>query len=238
MKKTLSIWLMLIAILPALQGCFPIVATGVVGAGLVVADRRSSGIQLEDTEIELRASRAINQKYGDRVHIKTTSYNRVLLLVGEVPDAQARSDVGAIARQVENVNTVVNETTIAGNLSFSERSSDAYLTTKVRTRLFTDSNDRYWPVQISITSEGGVVYLMGLLTHAEADAVADVASTTSGVQRVVKVFEYIAKPPEGEPQHNAETNASQRPADMPDKPVESQAPAPSSEVLPPAQPVK
>jgi len=229
-------------------------ATGVVGTGLVVTDRRTSGAQLEDEGIELRASHAIDEKYGDRVHVNASSFNRNLLLTGEVPDQTVRKDVEAIARATANVRSVINETAIAGNSSLSERTNDAYLTTKVRARFLADANGRFSPVQVSITSEAGVVYLMGLVTHAEGDAATNIASTTAGVRRVVKVFEYIAHVPESEKPATASstksgavpvtastpapaTASAPKPVE-PTKPADIQAPAPQKEdVLPPAQPV-
>jgi osmotically-inducible protein OsmY len=239
MKKQVWLWVLLMALLPVLQGCFPIVAGGVVGTGFVVADRRTSGAQLEDEGIELRAANAISQKYGDKVHVNVNSYNRIALLTGEVPDQAARAGVENIARNTTNVRSVVNELVIAGNSSFADRAADSYLTSKVRTRFLSDSGGKFWPVHVSITSEAGVVYLMGLVTQSEGDAAAQIASTTSGVRRVVKVFEYIPHVPEGErPQpaqgEKAGATAQQAPAE---KPVETQPPAPI-ETLPPAQPIK
>ena len=163
-------WLALVLIavsLPALQGCFPLVATGMVGAGLVVADRRTSGAQVEDQGIEFHASHAISEEYGDKVHINCTSFNRNLLLTGQVPNQSTRNAVEALARATTNVRSVVNETTVAGNSSFSERANDSYLSTKVHARLAADANGQFSPVYISVTTEDNVVYLMGLVTHAE-----------------------------------------------------------------------
>ena len=222
-------------LVPALQGCFPLVATGMVGTGFVIADRRTSGAQLEDEGIELRASHAIGDKYGDKVHVNTTSFNRNLLLTGEVPDEATRKGVEALARATANVRSVIDETTIAGNSTFSQRSTDSYLSTKVHTRLVSDADGRYSPIQISVTTEDGVVYLMGLVTHAEGDAASSVVSTTSGVRRVVKVFEYIQKAPEGE----KVVAQQEKPAPAPSKPEDTQPAAPQTEeTLPPAQPVR
>ncbi|MHB8352885.1 MAG: BON domain-containing protein [Burkholderiales bacterium] len=231
-------WLTLVLVtltLPALQGCFPLVATGMVGTGLVAADRRTSGAQLDDQGIEFRAGRAISEKYGDKVHVNVTSFNRNLLLTGEVPDQEIRKNIEALARGITNVRSVVNETAIAGNSSFSERANDSYLSTKVHARMVTDANGQFSPVQISVTTEDNVVYLMGLVTHAEGDAASAIASTTSGVRRVVKVFEYLAKAPGDEIMG---PHAAAVPAPAPAKPTDIQPPAPQQEeTLPPAQPV-
>ena len=221
-------------IVPALQGCFPLVATGMVGTGLVIADRRTSAAQLEDEEIELRAGHAINEKFGDKVHINATSFNRNLLLTGEVPDLSSRKELDVLAKSVTNVRNVINESIVAGNSSFSQRTSDSYLSTKVHARLVSEADGRFSPINISVTTENGVVYLMGLVTHAEGDAATQIASTTSGVLRVVKVFEYLSKVPEGEKKVEPPVGEA-KPAP---KPADVQPPAPQmEETLPPAQPV-
>ena len=219
---------------PALQGCFPLVATGMVGTGFVIADRRTSGAQLEDEGIELRADHAIGDKYGEKIHVNTTSFNRNLLLTGEVPDQATRIDVEALARATTNVRSVIDETVIAGNSSFSQRTTDSYVSTKVHARLVSEADGRYSPVHISVTTEDGIVYLMGLVTRSEGDAAASVASTTSGVRKVVKVFEYIAKAPESEKPASQQDKSPPAPS----KPEDVQPAAPQSEeTLPPAQPV-
>ena len=239
MKKNLLPLVLMVAALPLLQGCFPLFATGMVGPGLVVTDRRTSGAQLEDEGIELRANHAVSDKFGDKVHVNATSFNRNLLLTGEAPDQATRKAVEAVVQAVPNIRSVINEVTIAGNSSFSERATDAFTTTKVRTRLLTEANNQFVPVQISITTEAGVVYLMGLETHAEADAASAITSTTSGVRRVVKVFEYIPNIPDNEKSAPPSTDATKTDAPAKSgKPVEVQAPAPQSEVLPPAQAIK
>ncbi len=234
MKQSWLTLILVVATLPALQGCFPLVATGMVGTGLVVADRRTSGAQLEDEGIELRASHAIGEKYGEKVHVNTTSFNRNLLLTGQVPDQDTRNGVEALARATTNVRSVIDETTVAGDSSFSERANDSYLTTKVHARLMADANGQFSPVHISVTTEDSVVYLMGLVTHAEGDAASNIASTTSGVRRVVKVFEYLAKAPD-----EGKTGAAPvAPTAAAAKPADIQPPAPQQEeTLPPAQPV-
>jgi osmotically-inducible protein OsmY len=234
MKQSWLALVLIAATLPALQGCFPLVATGMVGTGLVVADRRTSGAQLEDQGIEFRAGHAISEKYGDKVHVNVTSFNRNLLLTGEVPDQDSRKGVEALARATTNVRVVINEITVAGGSSFSERANDTYLSTKVRARMAADANGQFSPVHVSVTTEDGVVYLMGLVTRSEGDAASAIASTTSGVRRVVKVFEYINTPPEDE---KTAAHASEPPSAT-TKPADIQPPAPQQEeTLPPAQPV-
>ncbi len=237
MKQSWQVLVLIAVSLPVLQGCFPLVATGMVGTGLVVADRRTSGAQLEDQGIEFRASHAINQAYGDKVHINCTSFNRNLLLTGQVPDQNTRNAVEALARATTNVRAVVDETTVAGTGSFSERANDSYLSTKVHARLVADANGQFSPVHISVTTEDNVVYLMGLVTHAEGDAASAIASTTSGVRRVVKVFEYLTNAPDNPKLAAPHSESVTAPATT--KPEDIQPPAPQiEETLPAAQPIK
>ncbi len=230
--------LFLLVVVAGLPGCFPLVATGVVGTGLVAADRRTTGTQMDDQSIEMHAGRAIDNQFGDKVHVNTTSFNRNLLLTGEVPDQNTRNDLETLTKGLVNVRAVIDETTIAGNSTFSQRTSDSYLSTKVHTRLMTESRDHYSPVQISVTTENGVVYLMGLVTHPEGEAAANVASTTSGVRQVVKVFEYIETMEVPAPDKKPLWEVRPEPGPSA-KPAEVQPPAPQTEeTLPPAQPVK
>ncbi len=250
--KHLQGWsvLFLLCVVAGLPGCFPLMATGVVGTGLVVADRRTTGTQLDDQSIEGHASHAIDNQFGDKVHVNATCFNRNVLLTGEVPDQSTRKELETLAKGLVNVRSVIDETSVAPNSSFSQRTSDSYLSTKVHTRLMTESHEHYSPVQISVTTENGVVYLMGLVTRGEGDAAANVASTTSGVQQVVKVFEYIDtvavpapdKRPIGEiqaePGPGPATSGSAGSAGA-TRPLEVQPAAPQTgDSLPPAQPVK
>jgi osmotically-inducible protein OsmY len=173
----------------ALQGCLPMV----IGAGGAAAyssleDRRTTGTQIEDESIETRASNRISDRFGSRVHVNVTSYNRVALVTGEVPDERARDEVEKIVRAVPNVREVTNDLQVAGISSYPARANDAYLTTKVRGRLF--DTKRVSPVHLKVVSEAGAVYLMGVVTEAEAEEAVDIARNTGGVRKVVKVFEY------------------------------------------------
>jgi osmotically-inducible protein OsmY len=173
-----------------LQGCPALVVGAGVGVAVVANDRRSSGTQLEDQVIESKVAGSIGDTYKEEpVHVSTISYNRIVLLVGEVPSEEIKSDVGLMALETPNVRYVQNEIEIAGKSSFVSRSSDALLTSKVKSRLA--SNDDVAANHVKVVTSNGTVYLMGLVTRAEATAATDTAATTSGVQRVVKVFEYL-----------------------------------------------
>jgi osmotically-inducible protein OsmY len=173
---------------PLLQGC---VELAVVGAGVALAtieDRRTTGTQLEDRGIELRAANRIDDRHGERVHVNVTSFNRYVLLTGEVPDEATRADIEAIARSVPNVAGVSHDLQIAGRSSTTSRSNDTLITANVKTRLI-DANKAN-PFHVKVVTEAAVVYLLGIVTEQEAADTVEIARTTSGVRKVVKMFEY------------------------------------------------
>lgn len=176
--------------LPMLQGCLPLLVGAGVGTGVMVADdRRTSATILEDQTIEIKASNRIKERFDDQLRIGVTSYNRFALLVGQVPSEAIKSEVEALVLEVPNVRNVQNELTISGSSSLMSRSNDGLLTSRVKGRLV--QNDSVSANHVKVVTESGTVYLMGMLTRAEAEAATTVAATTSGVQRVVKVFEYL-----------------------------------------------
>ena len=176
--------------LPVLQGCVPLLVGAGVGTGVMVAeDRRTGATTLEDQTIEIKASNRIKEQFGDQIRISVTSYNRFLLLVGQVPSEQIKGEVEALVLEVPNVRNVQNELAISGSSSLMSRSNDGLLTSRVKARLV--QNDKVSANHIKVLTESGTVYLMGLVTRAEAEAAAAVSATTGGVQRVVKVFEYL-----------------------------------------------
>ncbi|MBI2294745.1 MAG: BON domain-containing protein [Betaproteobacteria bacterium] len=180
----------LLTILPLIHGCAPLVVGGAAATGVMVAqDRRTVGTMTEDEGIELRASGRIGERYKDSVHINVTSYNRMVLLTGEVPDAAARTGVENIARSVENVRGVYNELAVAGMSSYTVRANDAILTSKVKGR-FLDAG-KFNALHVKVVTENNVVYLLGLVKRQEATDATEIARTTSGVQKVVRVFEYL-----------------------------------------------
>lgn len=184
----------LLGLLAQLQGCLPLVAGGAGAAALALNDRRTVGTQTEDKEIDLRGEKRINDRFGDKVHINVTSYNRNLLLTGEAPDATTKAEIENIVREIPNVRGVVNEIQIAGVSTYTSRGNDSYLTSKVKAR-FVDSGGIVSANQVKVVTEASVVYLLGLVTRQEADAAVEVARTTGGVQKVVRVFEYVEAPP-------------------------------------------
>ena len=183
--------LSLAAGLLSLSGCFPLMMGGAVTGVLVAADRRTSGTVLEDNAIQLKASNRIDDVLGDRVHINTASYNRQLLLTGEVPSEQDKQLAEKAASGVENVRNVVNELAVLGNSTLSQRSSDTLVTSRVKANLI-DAKDLYASA-FKVTTERGTVYLMGRVTQREANRATDVVAGTSGVQRVVRILEIISE---------------------------------------------
>lgn len=174
---------------PILAGCFGAAAVGVGTGALMLSDRRNSETFVSDEGMEIRAANRITEKYGDKAHVNVTSYNRMVLLTGEVPNEAAKADVEKIASGVPNVKSISNELAIAGPSSFGGRSNDSYITSKVKAR-FVDAN-KFAPNHVKVVTEAGVVFLLGLVTQAEANAAVEIARTTGGVQKVVRVFEII-----------------------------------------------
>lgn len=175
----------------SLAGCFPLVVGGVAGGALVATDRRTSGAQLEDEGIELRASSRIRSNVGERVHVNLTSYNRQVLLTGEVPNAQDKQLVEQIVARVENVSSVVNELTVMGNSTLTQRSSDVLVTGRVKAMLV-DARDLSSNA-FKVITERGTTYLMGRVTQREADRATEVVRSTPGVQKVIRIFEIISE---------------------------------------------
>ena len=180
-----------LALLAGLAGCAPLVVGGaMVGGVLVATDRRTTGAQIEDQGIEIKAAARVRE-LATLGHVNVTSYNRVALLTGEVPDADARTRLEAAVARVENVRSVVNELAIAGASSLTSRSNDALLTTKVKASLV-DARDLYANA-FKVVTERGIVYLMGRVTQREADRATEIARSTGGVQKVVRLLEIISE---------------------------------------------
>jgi len=190
-RSTLATLALITAVLPALQGCVTAVATGVGAGALMIVDRRSAGTYVEDEGIEWKTASRIGEKFGSSTHVNATSYNRRVLLTGEAPDAQTKNEVEKIASGVPNVHALTNEIQIGGASTYAARSNDAYLTSKVKARFV--ETDKFSAAHVKVVTEAGTVFLMGLVTRKEADDATDIARTTGGVQKVVRVFEYIGE---------------------------------------------
>jgi osmotically-inducible protein OsmY len=177
-----------------LGACVPLVPLvlggAVVGGTLVATDRRTSGAQLEDEGIELRGIARLRESLGERAHINITSYNRQVLLTGEVPNSQDKQLSEQIIAKVENVRTVVNELGVLGNSTLSQRSSDSLVTGKVKAALV-DAKDLYANA-FKVVTERGTTYLMGRVTQRESDRATEIIRGVVGVQRLVRILEIIS----------------------------------------------
>ena len=171
-----------------LAGCAPLLVGGAaVGTALMVSDRRSSGAQIDDETIELRSAARLREAFGDRAHINITSYNRQVLLTGEVASEQMKQQAEQIAARVDNVRAVVNELAVMAPTTLPQRSSDALITTKIRASMV-DAQDLQANA-FKVVTERSTVYLMGRVTPREADRATSIARQIGGVQRVVRIFE-------------------------------------------------
>ena len=179
------------ALAASLSGCVAMAVGGAATAVLSANDRRTLGMQTEDKAINVKAELKLRELTGENGHINVTSYNRKVLLTGEVRDDAMKQAAEREVRAIDNVVSVINELEIAGPSSFTSRSNDALITTKVKTSLV--DMKTVSAISFKVTTERGVVYLMGLVTPREGNIAADVAKGVSGVTRVVKIFEYISE---------------------------------------------
>lgn len=171
-----------------LTGCFPAVVGGAAAGGAMAADRRTSGIYVEDENIELKTLKRLSQYMDKASHINVTSYNRIVLLTGEVPNDGQLAQAETLTREISNVRNIHNGLTVGPASSIGDRSNDTYLTTKVKTRFVSEN---LFPANVvKVITEAGVVYLMGIVSEKEANDAVEIARTTEGVTKVVKVFEY------------------------------------------------
>lgn len=178
-----------IALTSQITACLPVAVGGAAAGGAMAADRRTAGVYVEDENIELKASKIIGSTLGDNAHVNITSYKGNALLTGEVPNEEAKTKAGNIVKTVENVRNVTNELSVGLKTSISSRANDAYLTSKVKAQFVSES--RFPANVVKVVTENSVVYLLGYVTQKEAEAAVDIARNTTGVTKVVKVFEYM-----------------------------------------------
>jgi osmotically-inducible protein OsmY len=186
--------LVLAAALP-LQGCIEAAVVGGVAATgvLVGTDRRTADAQLGDERISWTASSRIGDRYKDEVHVNVASYNYVVLLTGEVASAQQKTEIERIVQDIQAVKSVVNELQEAGQSSMAARGIDSYLTGRVKSSFVTAK--KFQANHVKVVTEAGVVYLLGLVSREEGDDATEIARGTSGVSKVVRVFEYPSQAP-------------------------------------------
>ena len=174
-----------------LNGCIPLVIGGAVVTAQVATDRRTTGAQLDDEFIEDKAIAQIADRLKSDIHVNVTSYNGIALLTGEAPTEASKNEVAQVVRSMPKVRIVQNELVVGPTSSFSARTNDTVTTSKVKSR-FVEAYNKFQINHVKVVTERNVVYLMGIVKRDEGDAAAEIARTTSGVERVVKVFEYIS----------------------------------------------
>lgn len=181
--------IILVTLLTQLSACVPVIVGGMAAGGAMATDRRTSGIYIEDEGIELKAERAIQAEVGVKIHANITSFNRNVLITGEALDQATKSRAEAIVTKTANVKTVTNALQIGSPTTLSSWTNDAYLTSKVKAQFVTAN--KFPANYVKIVTENSTVYLMGIVTRAEANMAAEIASQSDGVKNVVKVFEYL-----------------------------------------------
>ena len=188
LKSKFALLLLLPLIL--LQGCATAVITGAATGVSIAHDRRTTGSVIDDEGIEFKAASAIyrNKAIYDQSHVNVTSYNGTVLITGEALTEQLKQQIYELVRIIPKVRTIHNELIIAAPSALPSRSSDAWITSKVKAKITADEN--LDPFFVKVVTEHGIVYLMGIVTRSEAQRAVHIASTSAGVQRVVKIFEY------------------------------------------------
>ena len=171
-----------------LAGCPVVLLGGGAAAVSAIEDRRTSGTMVDDDGIEVAVRRTLRERFGDNTHVNVTSFNRHALLTGEVPDEARREEIEKIVRNIANVRGVTNDLQIGVPSSLGARATDSLITARVKTRILDASQVN--PIHVKVVTEQGVVYLMGIVTEQEANDAVEVARTTGGVIKVVKIFEY------------------------------------------------
>jgi osmotically-inducible protein OsmY len=152
-------------------------------------DRRSKNAFIDDQKIEMQAAQLIDKQISSVMHVNVTSFNYRVLISGEVPEESTKTEVEKIVSSIEKVSSIVNELAVSRTSSLASRSNDGLITSNVKLRLM--HNQHFNADHFKVVTENGTVYLMGIVNHSEADAAAEVASTTKGVQQVVRMFEYL-----------------------------------------------
>jgi osmotically-inducible protein OsmY len=189
-RNPVLVLLAVAALAGSLSACAPLILGGAAVGAVMVYDRRTSGAQIDDEAIELRGASALRGTVGDRAHFNITSYNRQVLLTGEVPNEQAKQAAEQAVSKLENVKGIVNEIAVMPNTTLAQRSNDTLITGKVKASLVDDRS--LYVGAFKVVTERGVVYLMGRVTQREADRATQIARNIGGVQRVVRIFEIIS----------------------------------------------
>jgi len=188
-QKLLLAGVLFLSLLPALQGCFPAVVGGAAVGVLSAYDRRQTGVQTDDEATEWKAAAGIPAQYKETAHVNFTSYNRIVLITGEVPNEEARQAIGDMVLKLNGVRLIHNELGIGPATPLASRSTDSFITSKVKARLV-DSKE-ISAHRIKVVTERGIAHLMGIVSAHEAKVAIQVARTTDGVRKVVNVMEVL-----------------------------------------------
>jgi osmotically-inducible protein OsmY len=189
-RRTFNLFFLSIAA-TSLTGCFPLIAGGVAGGAMVIADRRNPGTQAIDRGIQLEAESFLIKKYGDNVHINVTVFNRRVLLTGETRTEDLKSDITRQIRAMKNVTDVFNELTPAPISSLTARANDSFITTRIKSTFI--ATEGVPSNSMRVVTESSKVYLMGIATEAEANRAVDIARSIPGVKQVTKLFDLISE---------------------------------------------
>lgn len=201
--STIAPAIAIVALASIMGGCIPLIFAGAVGgAAAFSSDRRTSDTILADERIELTAAARLRAGLGEKINTSVTSFNRVVLVSGQVADNPTKGAIDKIVSEVPGVRYVVDETTLKPFRNFGQRSNDGYVTTQVKARMVAQAKNVN-PLQVKVVTDDSVVYLLGMVTKFEAEEASGIAASTAGVTRVVRVFEYVpddvAKPPAKNP---------------------------------------
>lgn len=188
-QRSLLAGVVLLTAVVLLSGCIPLAITAIGAGAMVATDRRTTGTQLDDEVIETKIATDIRERYKGEVHAISTSYNGIVLLTGQVPTAEMKAQIAELARATPKVRAVQDEMTVGPVADLTTRTNDSLITSKVKARFVEAS--RFQVNHVKVVTERNVVYLMGVVRQSEADDAVNIARTTGGVQRVVKLFEYF-----------------------------------------------
>ncbi len=188
-KQNVLKFILSAALISQITACVPVIVGGAAATGAMAADRRTSGFYVEDQNIELKAIKKMETNLGENAHVNVTSYNRNVLLTGEVPVAESKSKAESLVKEITNVRSITNEITVGPKSTIGSRSNDSYITSKVKAQFVTEN--KFPANYVKVVTEHGVVYLLGIVTTKEANDAVEIARNTDGVTKVVKVFEYM-----------------------------------------------
>jgi osmotically-inducible protein OsmY len=187
-SKALIYTALIITLSTQLTACFTAAVGGAAAGGALAVDRRTAGIYVEDENVEIKALQQIRKALNEEAHVNVTSYNLNVLMTGEVPSQEAKVEAENIVKAIENVKNITNELVVGPKSSLSDRANDTYLTSVIKGKFVAEKN--FAAHNVKIVTEASTVYLMGIVSTQEANLATEIARTTDGVAKVVKVFEY------------------------------------------------